>query len=526
MKVKVLRELGRGGMATVHLARDENLGREVAVKVLHENLLTDDEALARFEREAQVVAKLEHPNILGLYGLTELKGGRLGLVMPYVRGGTLAEWLRRAKGGLELGEVVHVTQEVLRGLVFAHDRGVVHRDIKPGNIFLGEDGERVLIADFGIARATGGRTALTQTGSSLGTPNYMAPEQIDSVSDVDGRADVYAVGMMMWEMLTGERPWSDQTLFNVVFKQKTEDLENPQRRRPDISDTLIQVWRTATRKDRTERWASAQAMLAALEASDLPRQSPAQRDAKPPFAGLNQELDNRRVHASSHVPDHSAASYRIREITRTDPPFLRSHPRSQGVTKQPEATRSKRRTWWTPVHSTMVVAVLLVAGGAYLLSLGSGDQAPSRSGTGVTSVPSAGATAPVVPPPLPPSLPPQTSALTESGGGSSSRGPGEHEASRSQQTSANDELLREDSLMASLYFRLREGLPDADRERLLSDQRSWLRHRSQLCDFPLSIPLEEASGSALDCLLEETRVRRTAELTAWSRLLDGRQDSE
>ena len=265
MSIELLRELGRGGMATVYLGRDRHLGREVAVKVLHESLLTDDEAVSRFEREARVVAKLEHPNILGLYGLEEVKDGRLGLVMPYVRGGTLAERLEATGEGLPVAEVVHITRAVLQGLAYAHHRGVVHRDIKPGNVFLGEQPDRALVADFGIARAAGAQTALTQTGASMGTPNYMAPEQIDSVSDVDGRADLYAVGMMMWEMLTGERPWREETLFNVIFKQKIEDLESPKKRRPEIPDALIEVWRTATRKDCDDRWPSAGAMLEALQ---------------------------------------------------------------------------------------------------------------------------------------------------------------------------------------------------------------------------------------------------------------------
>ena len=248
----------------MYLGRDRRLGREVAVKVLHESLLTDGEAVARFEREARVVAGLDHPNILGLYGVEDLEDGRLGLVMPYVRGGTLAERLKETRGGLPMEEVVRITGAVLGGLAYAHERGVVHRDIKPGNIFLESGTGRVLVADFGIARAAGAHTALTQTGSSMGTPNYMAPEQIDSVSEVDGRADLYAVGMVMWEMLTGEQPWEGETLFNVIFKQKMEDLESPKIRRADLPDPLLEVWRRATRKDREARWPGAESMLEAL----------------------------------------------------------------------------------------------------------------------------------------------------------------------------------------------------------------------------------------------------------------------
>ena len=258
-------ELGRGGMATVYRARDQRLGREVAVKVLHESLLSDEEAVARFEREAKLIAGLEHPNLLSIYGVERLGEGRLGLVMPYVRGGTLRDLIRSTGGeGLEPDAVTRITRETLKGLAFAHRRGVVHRDIKPGNIFLEQETNRVLIGDFGIARAAEGHTALTQTGTSMGTPNYMAPEQIDSSSEVDGRADLYAVGMLMWEMVTGEQPWGQESLFNVIFKQKTEDLRTPRSRRGPVPDHLLAVWRKATRKDPDDRWATAEEMLEAL----------------------------------------------------------------------------------------------------------------------------------------------------------------------------------------------------------------------------------------------------------------------
>ena len=135
-EIVTLRKLGQGAMATVFLAKDQRLGREVAIKVLHENRLGDQEAVARFEREARIVASLEHPNILGLYGIEELERGRFGLLMPYIKGGTLANRLREERGGLPLQDVVKITQSILKGLSYAHGRGIVHRDIKPANVFL------------------------------------------------------------------------------------------------------------------------------------------------------------------------------------------------------------------------------------------------------------------------------------------------------------------------------------------------------------------------------------------------------
>lgn len=267
-RLELKEELGRGGMATVYLGRDRQLDREVAVKVLHESLMSDEEAVARFEREAKLIAGLEHPNLLGIYGVERVGEDRLGLVMPYVRGGTLRELIRSTEGvGLEPKTVTRISREMLKGLGFAHQRGVVHRDIKPGNIFIEEETGRVLIGDFGIARAAVGHTALTQTGTSMGTPNYMAPEQIDSVSEVDGRADIYAVGMLMWEMLTGEQPWAQESLFNVIFKQKTEHLETPSSRLGDVPAALLAAWRKASRKNPDDRWATAEEMLEALSES-------------------------------------------------------------------------------------------------------------------------------------------------------------------------------------------------------------------------------------------------------------------
>ena len=374
MSMELLRELGRGGMATVYLARDQRLGREVAIKVLHENLLTDEEAVARFEREARVVAKLEHPNILGLYGLTEVMGERLGLVMPYVHGGTLAARLKRAPGGLPLEEVGHITRGVLRGLAYSHERGVVHRDIKPGNVFLREGDRRVLIADFGIARAAGVHTALTQTGASMGTPNYMAPEQIDSVSDVDGQADVYAVGMMMWEMLTGERPWGDETLFNVIFKQKTEDLESPKKRRPEIPEALVEVWRAATRKDRDERWPSAEVMLQALDAVD--RRTTAANALNSVSSALDEGQPDSDatssfafLPASTALPD-SVSPARTRKLSgvasgAVGRPSAPIAPSGKG---ESHSTRAWRGHYYVAVAATILM-ILMVGGGALLYAL-------------------------------------------------------------------------------------------------------------------------------------------------------------
>jgi eukaryotic-like serine/threonine-protein kinase len=203
----VERELGRGGMATVYLARDIKHERLVAIKVLNSSL---GEAVAgeRFLREIKLTAQLAHPHILPLYDSGEADG-RLFYVMPFVEGESLRERIRRVpNGGMPVAEAVRIASEVADALDFAHRRGIVHRDIKPENILL-EDGH-AMVADFGIARALrlAGAVTLTETGSSIGTPAYMSPEQIVAERDLDGRSDVYSLGCVVYEMLTGRLPFA------------------------------------------------------------------------------------------------------------------------------------------------------------------------------------------------------------------------------------------------------------------------------------------------------------------------------
>ena len=197
------RELGRGGMATIYLGRDLRHDRDVAVKVLRP-LIASHLASERFLREIAIAARLTHPHILPLHDSGE-SGEILYYVMPFVEGESLHERLTR-DGPLPLGDALRIAREVADGLAYAHSRGVVHRDIKPGNILL-EAGHAV-VADFGIARAVSfaGDAELTSSGMAIGTPFYMSPEQITG-RQVDGRSDVYSLGCVLYEMLTGEPPF-------------------------------------------------------------------------------------------------------------------------------------------------------------------------------------------------------------------------------------------------------------------------------------------------------------------------------
>jgi serine/threonine protein kinase/tetratricopeptide (TPR) repeat protein len=202
--------IGRGGMGMVFLARHRELGSHVAIKVLPPEIAENPDLLARFKREAALTARLSHPNIVPVFAF-DVRDSLAYLVMPYVDGVTL-ETLLRERGKLERDEVLKLLREVGSAIGFAHARGIVHRDIKPANLLLETETGRWLVADFGIAHvASAEDTVLTQTGAAIGTPAYMAPEQMGSAADVDGRADLYALAAVAFEALCGQRPTPQQS---------------------------------------------------------------------------------------------------------------------------------------------------------------------------------------------------------------------------------------------------------------------------------------------------------------------------
>jgi serine/threonine protein kinase len=231
----ILERIGSGGMGWVYRVRQRGLERLAALKIMAPGLATDPAFVERFTREGQALARLQHPNIVSVYDFGET-GGFCWLLMEYVDGVNLRQVM--ASGGLSPAEALRIIPEVCAALGYAHGRGVLHRDIKPENILLDAAG-RVKIADFGVARLCGGERAgssLTQSGVSLGTPVYMAPEQIERPQDVDHRADIYSLGVVFYEMLTGglplgrfpapsETPGVDDRLDPVVFRTLEKQRE-------------------------------------------------------------------------------------------------------------------------------------------------------------------------------------------------------------------------------------------------------------------------------------------------------------
>ena len=225
--------LGRGGMAVVYLAHDTELGRPVAVKVLADHGMEDHSFRARFAREARIAAGLTHPNVVQVFDVGE-EAGRPFIVMEYVEGETLGDELRRERR-LSPERVVDVARQCCAGLACAHAAGLVHRDIKPQNLLVTADGA-VKIADFGVAHALD-QTRLTLTGSIVGTARYLAPEQTMSTR-VTGAADVYALGVVMYELLTGRPPHPGDSLPELVLAKRRESAKPPRALRPEIPAQL------------------------------------------------------------------------------------------------------------------------------------------------------------------------------------------------------------------------------------------------------------------------------------------------
>src|SRR4051812_1477722 len=259
---ELVRELGQGGMAAVYLARHRANGRLVAIKAIRARYLDDPDAIKRFAREARTVAGPDHPNIVRTEAIQQIDDRAVAIIMEHVPGGTVRDRLREF-GSLGAEDAEWILRDVANALAYAHGQGIVHRDVKPENIFLDATRRRALLSDFGIARNIDTESGITLLGAALGTPQYMSPEQIDGDS-VDGRSDIYSLGVLGWELLTGRRPWAGESLYGVIYKQKHEDLARITSLRPRVPANLLFAIEGALVKDRALRWQSTDEFLAHL----------------------------------------------------------------------------------------------------------------------------------------------------------------------------------------------------------------------------------------------------------------------
>ncbi|HZT84059.1 MAG TPA: Stk1 family PASTA domain-containing Ser/Thr kinase [Gaiellaceae bacterium] len=333
------RKLGAGGMADVYLAEDQELGRHVALKLLNARHAHDEQFVERFRREAQSAAGLNHPNIVSIFdrGYAE---DTYYIAMEYLDGRTLKELIVR-NGPTPIPIAIDYARQVLAAIAFAHRHGVVHRDIKPHNVVVGKDG-RLKVTDFGIARS--GASQMTEAGSIVGTAQYLSPEQARG-APVDPRSDVYSLGVVLYEMLTGQVPFTGDAPVEIAMKHLTAIPEPPSRLRPEVPHDLDAVVMRALAKDPDERYGSAEEMDA-----DLARVARG--------VSVSEKTEEAMTHVLAGAGSSTAATIVARPRTVTAPPPYR--PPSPYY----EEVRPRRSSWpWL----LGLLAAAIAAGAGYLL---------------------------------------------------------------------------------------------------------------------------------------------------------------
>jgi eukaryotic-like serine/threonine-protein kinase len=339
-RYRVISRLGSGGMADVYLAQDQLLGRDVAVKVLHHHFAEDHEFVERFRREASSAAALSHPNIVGIFDRGEWDGTYY-IAMEYVAGRSLKA-LVREQGPLDPATAIDIVIQILRAARSAHRRGVIHRDLKPHNVILDEEG-RARVTDFGIARA--GASDMTLTGSIMGTAQYLSPEQAQGFA-VSAASDLYSIGVILYELLTGTVPFEGETAVAIAFKQVSAEPRPPSELNPSLPRSLDAVVLRALAKDPAERYADADELIAALQH---------ERDALPAFAAAPKSVGEHHVYhapAPTQAPGPSTGSLLLA------PAGAGQYAQDDGY--PPEDRGGSKRGWWWALAIVLVVAAAVV----------------------------------------------------------------------------------------------------------------------------------------------------------------------
>jgi hypothetical protein len=340
------REIGRGGMGIVYLARDKRLKRPVAIKLLPPELAFRSEIRSRFLREAETAAQLSHPSIVPIYSVDE-KDGLVYFVMAFVDGANLAQRIQE-HGALDAIETRRIMRDVADALAYAHERGVVHRDIKPDNILLDRQSGRPMVTDFGIARAiSDGNARLTATGIAIGTPAFMSPEQSAGDRDLDGRSDLYSLGVVAYQMLSGDLPFNASNTPALLVKHLSERPVPIDERRLDVPPDLARAVMLCLEKSPEDRFPSARALVAALDSGDVP-QLPAIRAQTPSAA--------QPAYSGGMAPDQTGTYVPTREdLARWNDPVV--------------ALYRKKLAPFIVVGVTVTVLAILTGGGSNWMGL-------------------------------------------------------------------------------------------------------------------------------------------------------------
>lgn len=351
-RYQVIAHLGSGGMAEVYCATDLQLGRKVALKVLHERFAADDEFVERFKREASSAAGLQHQHLVAVYDRGEWDGTSY-IAMEYVAGQTLKQIVTDNGGPIAPARAVDLTVQILRAARFAHRRGVIHRDFKPQNVIVDDEG-RAKVTDFGIARA--GASDMTQTGSIMGTAQYLSPEQAQGHA-VTARSDLYSIGIILYELLTGKVPFEADSAVTIALKQVSEAPVAPSLLNRAVTPELESVVLGALMKDPQERFADADEFIAALEAaaSRIPSRA-AMAAAEAAAAALPAAAG---AMASGPAPTGPAPPLTGVYPAPPPPPYARE--REIAVTPPPRRRGQGRKRWpWVLAGALALVGLILL----------------------------------------------------------------------------------------------------------------------------------------------------------------------
>jgi serine/threonine-protein kinase len=368
-RYQIIELVGRGGMGVLYRARDPVLERDVALKMMHVDFTLDATARERFQREAKAVARLQHRNVVTIHELGEVDGTPY-IVMEFLSGRDLDALL---KGEVELSitQKIDIAAQLCEGLAYAHEQGIIHRDIKPGNVRILEDGT-VKILDFGIAKFA--MSSVTQSGTVMGTPSYMAPEQIMG-QPLDGRADLFAVGVLLYELFTGAKPFSGDSPTAVVYQIMHVEPSPVRDVAPDLPDAIQEIIARALQKDPNDRYTRAAEMAADLQTMKMMLDLPLGAE-RTPTGGLLASAATLQLHATSMRPRSGGTPSGVLNA-RIRPSAMAASADAAPRARAADARAGSAMTIWIGAAAAVVVLGVL---GVFLMG-GSRTDTPAAAGT-------------------------------------------------------------------------------------------------------------------------------------------------